>query len=45
MDAQPATVPPAGVIARLRSLLDGSSEASVTKRLAGTIVIDRKSVG
>ena len=42
MDAQSATAPPAGVIARLRSLLlGGSSEASVTKRLAGTIFIIR----
>src|ERR1700687_4266590 len=41
MDAQSATVPPAGAIARLRSLLGGSSEASVTKRLAGTIFIIR----
>src|SRR3981189_1138485 len=41
MDTQPATALPAGAIARLRSmvggLLGGSSEASVTKRLAGTI--------
>src|SRR6202022_4387696 len=48
MDARPATVPPAGAIARLRSLLGGSlgsvggsSEASVTRRLAGTIFIIR----
>jgi O-antigen/teichoic acid export membrane protein len=41
MDAQPATVPPAGVLARLRSMLAGSSEASLTKRLAGTILIIR----
>ncbi len=41
MDAQSATVPPAGAIARLRSLLSGSSEASVTKRLAGTIFVIR----
>ena len=40
-DAQSATVPPAGVITRLRSSLGGSSEASVTKRLAGTIFIIR----
>jgi O-antigen/teichoic acid export membrane protein len=43
MDAQPAPALPA--IARLRSrlggLLRGSSEASVTKRLAGTIFIIR----
>src|ERR1700686_2649093 len=41
MDARPATVPPASMIARLRSMLVGSSEASVTKRLAGTIFIIR----
>ena len=40
MDAQPATSP-TGVIARLRRALGGSSEASVTKRLAGTIFIIR----
>ncbi|WP_213773645.1 oligosaccharide flippase family protein [Bradyrhizobium sp. dw_78] len=45
MDAQSAATLPTGAIARLRSLLrgllDGSSEASVTKRLAGTIFIIR----
>src|ERR1700721_4830843 len=41
MDARPATVPPASMIARLRSLLGGSNEASVTRRLAGTIFIIR----
>src|ERR1700743_545957 len=45
MDAQSATAPPAGLIARLRlmlgGILGGSSEASVTKRLAGTIFIIR----
>jgi O-antigen/teichoic acid export membrane protein len=45
MDAQSATALPAGAIARLRStlgrLLGGSSEASVTKRLAGTIFMIR----
>src|SRR6202051_4109277 len=41
MDTQPTTALPTGVIARLRSLLGGSSEASVTKRLAGTIFIIR----
>ena len=41
MDTQSATAPPTGVIARLRALLGGSSEASVTKRLAGTIFIIR----
>jgi O-antigen/teichoic acid export membrane protein len=45
MDTQSATVPPAGAIARLRAmasrLLGGTSEASVTRRLAGTIFIIR----
>src|SRR5580698_8764776 len=41
MDVQSATAPPTGLIARLRSMLGGSSEASVTKRLAGTIFIIR----
>src|SRR6195256_797865 len=45
MDTQSTTALPTGVIARLRSmvggLLGGSSEASVTKRLAGTIFIIR----
>jgi O-antigen/teichoic acid export membrane protein len=41
MDAQPAVTSPTGVIARLRSLFSGSNEASVTKRLAGTIFIIR----
>src|SRR4030088_856995 len=45
MDTQPATALPAGAIARLRSMLGGvlggSSEASETKRLAGTIFIIR----
>jgi O-antigen/teichoic acid export membrane protein len=49
MDTQPATTPPAGLVARLRSMLAGSlggslgdsSEASLTKRLAGTIFIIR----
>ena len=45
MDAQPAAAPSPGTVARLRSrfggLLGGSSEASVTKRLAGTIFIIR----
>jgi O-antigen/teichoic acid export membrane protein len=49
MDAPPATTLPAGVLARLRSMLasllgqslEGSSEASVTRRLAGTIFIIR----
>jgi O-antigen/teichoic acid export membrane protein len=41
MDAQPATVSPGGLIGRLRILLGGSSEASVTRRLAGTVFIIR----
>src|SRR5947207_12546948 len=41
MDTQSATGSPAGVIARLRALLGGSSEASVTRRLAATIFIIR----
>src|SRR4030088_2209741 len=41
MDAQSTTALPTGAIARLRSMLGGSSEASVTRRLAGTIFIIR----
>ena len=42
MDAEPATTGPAGLIARLRTrLAGGSSEASLTRRLAGTIFIIR----
>jgi O-antigen/teichoic acid export membrane protein len=45
MDAQSATALPTGAIARLRSILGGflggSSEANVTKRLAGTVFIIR----
>jgi O-antigen/teichoic acid export membrane protein len=45
MDAQSATALPAGPVARLRSmlagLLGGSGEASLTRRLAGTIFIIR----
>src|SRR5215472_16424969 len=45
MDAQSATTQPRGAIGRLRSmlggLLGGSSEASLTRRLAGTIFIIR----
>jgi O-antigen/teichoic acid export membrane protein len=45
MDAQPATALPVRPIARLRAilggLLGGSSEASITKRLAGTIFVIR----
>src|SRR5580693_7582888 len=41
MDAEPVTVP-AGLIARLRrKLTGGSSEASVTRRLAGTVFVIR----
>src|ERR1700739_3912904 len=48
-DAQSATTPPAGAIARLRALvggllgrfLGGTGEASLTRRLAGTIFIIR----
>ena len=43
MDAQSATREPVGLIARLRSRLTGggSSEASLTRRLAGTIFLIR----
>src|SRR5579864_5481945 len=45
MDAQSAPALPNGIFARLRAklggLLGGSNEASVTKRLAGTIFIIR----
>ncbi len=45
MDAQSAPASPIGMLARLRSVLGGSvggsSEASVTKRLAGTVFIIR----
>src|SRR5437764_9312727 len=42
MDAEPATTGPAGLIGRLRARLSGgSSEASLTRRLAGTIFIIR----
>ena len=40
-DAQSATASSAGAIARLRAVFGGSGEASVTKRLAGTIFIIR----
>ena len=41
MDAEPVTVP-AGLIVRLRRMLTGgSSEASVTRRLAGTVFVIR----
>src|ERR1700754_5105940 len=41
MDAQSTPAHPAGAFARLRAMLGGSSEASLTKRLAGTIFIIR----
>src|SRR5215469_3317732 len=42
MDTQPATALPNGLIARLKAkLAGGSSEASVTRRLAGTIFLIR----
>jgi O-antigen/teichoic acid export membrane protein len=41
MDAQSTPAMPAGAFARLRALLGGSSEASLTRRLAGTIFIIR----
>jgi O-antigen/teichoic acid export membrane protein len=45
IDARSTTTPPQGLIARLRSmltaLLGGSGEASLTRRLAGTIFIIR----
>src|SRR6202050_5970805 len=41
MDTQSATVPPAGPLGRLRAMLGGSNEASLTSRLAGTIFIIR----
>jgi O-antigen/teichoic acid export membrane protein len=41
IDALPATKAHAGVAARLRLLLGGSGEASMTRRLAGTIFIIR----
>src|ERR1044072_804168 len=41
MESQPATASPAGIAGRLKALLGGTHEASVTKRLAGTIFIIR----
>ncbi|WP_456638227.1 lipopolysaccharide biosynthesis protein [Bradyrhizobium sp. USDA 10063] len=41
MDTQSATASPMGRIARLRGLVGGSGEASVTRRLAGTIFVIR----
>ena len=40
-DAHSTPAHPAGALARLRAMLGGSSEASLTKRLAGTIFIIR----
>jgi O-antigen/teichoic acid export membrane protein len=40
-DAHSTPASPAGALARLRAMLGGSSEASLTKRLAGTIFIIR----
>ena len=37
MDSRSATTSPAGIAARLKALLGGSGEASVTRRLAATI--------
>jgi O-antigen/teichoic acid export membrane protein len=41
MDAQSTPAPSAGIFTQLRAMLAGSSEASLTKRLAGTIFIIR----
>jgi len=42
IDTQPATALPAGIVARLKSYLaGGSNEASLTRRLAGTIFVIR----
>ncbi|HEY0941935.1 MAG TPA: oligosaccharide flippase family protein, partial [Steroidobacter sp.] len=41
MDSQSATASPAGVLARVKSLIGGSSEASETKRLAAIIFLIR----
>ncbi|TAI65288.1 flippase [Bradyrhizobium sp. Leo170] len=41
MDAQSATASPTGMMARMRGLIGGSGEASVTRRLAGTIFVIR----
>jgi O-antigen/teichoic acid export membrane protein len=42
METEPATAPPAGLTARLRAMLaNGTSEAAVTRRLAGTIFVIR----
>src|SRR6201991_295015 len=41
MDAQSTPAHPAGALARLRAMLGGSNEASLTRRLAGTVFIIR----
>ena len=41
LDAQSAATLPKSLSTRLRSMLGGSSEASVTRRLAGTVFIIR----
>ncbi len=41
MEAESAEAKPAGLIARLRGMLGGTSEASLTKRLAGTVFLIR----
>ncbi|MEH2479356.1 O-antigen/teichoic acid export membrane protein [Nitrobacteraceae bacterium AZCC 2146] len=41
MDAESTPVPPAGLVARLRAMFTGSGEASLTRRLAGTIFLIR----
>jgi O-antigen/teichoic acid export membrane protein len=41
METEPATASNAGIFARLKALLGGTHEASVTKRLAGTIFVIR----
>jgi O-antigen/teichoic acid export membrane protein len=42
MDVESASaVPPAGLVARLRAMFAGSGEASLTRRLAGTIFLIR----
>jgi O-antigen/teichoic acid export membrane protein len=41
MDSRSATASPAGIFARAKSLLGGSSEASVTRRLAAVIFVIR----
>src|SRR6478735_8221979 len=41
MDTQSTTASPAGLFTRVKTLLTGTSEASVTKRLAATIFIIR----